>query len=282
MSIESTHIAETDIDILNTYKVINDNMSKITRENRDDFNAMVSIVQRFIDNDTIIVGNRPTKLKLLIPENYDGLMKGLHPDKDKTENIINRMEDGDTKYNFIDNGGYSSIKKSKNDQTGEVLITNVKLGHVIRDSNYVSLYSDMIDRLKNLYLNDVKLDIQDIIEFKIIIHKVQDVTLNIKNSLMTTVFPELYGESSYKDGKFKNYVIKLYPHNNYFTINERLLSSEIPIFIPYTRKQCSNNFGPLYTNIYAGGFGNNSINMGNLKELQNQEVIARIIEINNM
>ena len=282
MPVEWMHVGKSYFDILNTYKVINDTMSKITRENRDNFNALVNIVQRYIDNDTIIVGNRPTKLKLLIPENYQGLMKGLHPDKEKTENIINRMEDGDIKYNFIDNGGYSSIKKSKNDQTGEVYITNVKLGHVIRDPNYVSLYSYMIARLKNLYLNDVKVDIHDIMEFKIIIHKVQDVTLNIKNSLMTTVFPQLYGEPLYKDGKFKNYVIKLYPHNDYFTINERLLSSEIPIFIPYGRKQCSNNSGSLYTNIYAGGFGNNSINIGNLKELQNQEVIARIIEMNNM
>lgn len=282
MSIESTHIAETNIDILNTYKVINDTMSKITRENRDDFNALVSILQGFIDNDTIILGNRPTKLKLLIPEKYEGLMKGLHPDKDKTENIINKMEDGDTKYNFIDNGGYSSIKKSKNVHTGEVKITNVKLKHLIHEANYVSLYSDMIARLKNLYLNDINLDIHEVMEFKIIIHKVQDTTLNIKNSLMTTVFPELYSEPLYKDGKFKNYVIKLYPHNNYFTINERLLSDEIPIFIPYGRKQCNNNSGELYTNIYAGGFGNNSINKGNLKELQNQEVIAHIIQMNNM
>ena len=264
------------------YCGINDVLSIITRENRDDFNLFVGSIQQFIDNDTIIVGNKPIKLKLLIPQSYVGLLRGLHPDQYKSDNIVHQMEDGDIKYNFIDNGGYSSIKKSKNDKTGEVFISNVKLGHVIQDPKYAEIYSDMIGRLQNLYLNDLKLDLQEIMKFSIAIHKVQDVSLNIKNSLMTTVFPQLYSVPLYKDGIFKNYVIKLYQHNDYFGINDRFLSCEIAEFVPYTAKQCTNESGVLYTNIYAGGFGNNSINMGNLKELQNQEKIAHIMEMNNM
>ena len=104
-------------DISNIYSIINGTMSMISHENRLDFNALITYIEKYIDNDTIIIGNRPTKLKLLIPENYVGLMRGMHPDQKKTENIVHIMEDGDIKFNFIDNGGYSSIKKSKNDKT---------------------------------------------------------------------------------------------------------------------------------------------------------------------
>ena len=276
------NVTDSQIDILKLYKMINQRMSTFVFPTANaEFIQLMSDIEKFIDNDNIILGNKPKKLKLLISKKYKGILKGLHPDKEKTENILHE-KDGDEKYNFIDNGGYSSIKKSKNDTTKEVYITNVKLGDVINDSNFSSLYSELISRVDHIYLNDIKVQLEELMEFYLVIHTVQDITLNIKNSQMRSVFPELYSEPLYKDDEFKNYAIKLYENNKYFTITDRLSRNEMDNYVPYTVDHYNNDSGALYTNVYGAGFGNNTINMGNLKELQNQKIIQHIIEDHNL
>lgn len=276
-----TNINPFSSDILKTYKIINKTMSNFGFSTQNDnivlFTELINTLEKLIDNDNIVIGIKPKKLKLLIPKKYKGIIKGLHPDKEKLENIVHE-KDNDEKYNFIDNGGYSSIKKSKNITTKEIYFTNVKLKNIINDSNFASLYFNMISRLDDIYLNDIKLNREELMEFYLVIHTVQDITLNIKNSEMINVFPELYAKPSFKNDKFKNYEIKLYEKNDYFTVTDRLSSIEIDNYIPYTVEHHNNHSGTLYTNIYALGFGNNSINMDNLKEFQNQEIIRCIIQ----
>ena len=196
------------------------------------------------------ISKNPKKIKLIIPvERYDDdkMVSGIYPfGSTKKEILKTKNSKDELLYHLMDVGGYSSVPQdSKSIQIIEVDYTHIK--EIFKKEN---IYNDLLKRY------EVVIGKQD--KIKVLIHNINETVLYIKNRYMQQLFPESYLDEE------KKYIYLF--HNteldDRFKLSYRTSGNSL---FPKNEGESQ-----LYSNIYPGRFGNNSINMNNVKEISNK------------
>ena len=220
-------------------------------ELQKDKNKIKNMFSRIkIDTLNVFVSINPIKIKLIIPvDMYDNDKKvlGIHPFGSQQKEVLNIKNKKDKLlYHLMDAGGYSNIPQDS--ESIEVIDMNYNdVKYLFRKEK---IYKDLLNRYDDV------VNRKGII--KVLIHNISDTVLYIKNSLMNNLFPHSYLD---KEGK-SIYLFNNTDMNDRFRISYR--TSGKSLFPTYEGE------GQLYTNLYPGRFGNNSININNVKEISSK------------
>tara|TARA_B100000424_G_scaffold271728_2_gene276294 strand:- start:3258 stop:4082 length:825 start_codon:yes stop_codon:yes gene_type:complete len=229
-------------------------------KNQDDESAIKSWISKLkINNNDIFVSKSPTKIKLIIPiDKYDNSkIIGIHPFGSKQqETLCTHNKKGEEIYHMMDVGGYSNISRKH----PSIKILDIPYSTFKTCCMKYPIYKDLCKRYEKV--------VGKTIMVKIMIHIIKDTVLYINNSVMPRLFPE----SHLNDEKthivlFNNSHLEHYFKLSYRTSGKELFPKKLGASI-------------LYSNIYPGRFGNNSININNVKEINNkgQKNVMKIIK----
>lgn len=220
-------------------------------ELQKDENKIKNMFSRIkIDTLNVFVSINPIKIKLIIPvDMYDNDKKvlGIHPFGSQQKEVLKIKNKKDKLlYHLMDVGGYSNIpQESESIEVIDMNYNDVK--HLFKKEK---IYKDLLNRYDDV------VNSKGVI--KVLIHNINDTVLYIKNSLMENLFPQSYLD---KEGKYI-YLFDNIDMNDRFRISYR--TSGKSLFPTHEGE------GKLYTNIYPGRFGNNSININNVKEISSK------------
>ena len=217
-----------------------------------------------IDTPSIFVSINPIKIKLIIPTDLydnDKNVSGMHPfGSVKTEVLKIKNKKDKLLYHLMDVGGYSNVSQDSE----SIKVINMNYENIKQLFKNEKIYRDLLKRYDNV------VNRKDTI--KILIHNITDTVLYIKNTLMQKLFPQCYIDEEKKyiylftDTESEN--------DNRFKINYRTKGN---LLFPKNEGESQ-----LYSNIYPGRFGNNSINMNNVKEISSKGQKTVKLLIKNM
>jgi len=220
-------------------------------ELQKDKNKIKNMFSRIkIDTLNVFVSINPIKIKLIIPvDMYDNDKKvlGIYPFGSQQKEVLNIKNKKDKLlYHLMDVGGYSNIPQ----ESESIKVLDINYKDVKKLFRKEKIYKDLLNRYDDV------VNRTDVI--KVLIHNISDTVLYIKNSMMKNLFPQSYLD---KEGK-SIYLFNNTDMNDRFRITYRTSGKSL---FPIHEGE-----GPLYTNLYPGRFGNNSININNVKEISSK------------
>ena len=233
---------------------------KLLDDNQDDESAIKSWISKLkINNNNIFVSKSPTKIKLIIPiDKYDNSkVIGIHPFGSKQEETLyTHNKKGEEIYHMMDVGGYSNISREHH----YIKILDISYSRFKKYCMKYPIYKDLCKRYEKV--------VGKTITVKIVIHIIKETVLYINNSLMPRLFPE----SHLNDEKTHIVLFNNSDLEHYFKLSYRTSGKEL-----FPKKLGASI---LYSNIYPGRFGNNSININNVKEIskKGQQNVMKIIK----
>ena len=132
--------------------------------------------------------------------------------------------------------------------------------HVKKLFKKEKIYRDLLNRYDNVVNRKENI--------KVLIHNINDTVLYVKNTSMQKLFPNAYLD----DEKKYIYLFNNTELDDRFKLSHRTSSK---LLFPKNEGESQ-----LYSNIYPGKFGNNSININNVKEISSkgQEKVKLLIK----
>jgi len=211
-----------------------------------------------INNENTFVSKTPSKLKLLLPieiyNNHKNIV-GVHPfDSNEPEILKTHNKHNKKIYHFMDVGGYSNMPC---DSTA-IKLYNTTYNQLMNMFTGHPMYEALLKRYSKVVGTESPV--------QVVIHKIKDTVLYINNSIMSTTFPD-----AYLDGKTL-FLFKTQDKDERFKLSHRTTGKKL---FPNKVKQSN-----LYSNIYPGRFGNNSININNVNEIntKGQKFVRKCIK----